>query len=162
MEDSKRGLIMIIVLNLIIIQTFAKWDENLDKGYQEEEISIIVEIDFGSDELTEEMYETSGSLNLEYLNDTWIFSANYTTHYTNSWWVWTLFSAEYDIRYTSIYYPGLGEMMESIDGIESKTNANETSGSYWALYVNGNYAEAGVSSTYLDDGDKMTWKLSTW
>ena len=34
MEDSKRGLIMIIVLNLIIIQTFAKWDENLDKGYQ--------------------------------------------------------------------------------------------------------------------------------
>ena len=53
-------------------------------------------------------------------------------------------------------------MMESIDGIESKTNVNETSGSYWALYVNEMYAEAGTSSTYLDDGDKLTWKLDTW
>ncbi len=30
MEDSKRGLIMIIVINLIIIQTFANWNENVD------------------------------------------------------------------------------------------------------------------------------------
>ena len=54
MEDSKRGLIMIIVINLIIIQTFANWDENLDKGYQEEEIAIILEIDFGTYEPGEE------------------------------------------------------------------------------------------------------------
>ena len=162
MEDSKRGLVVIIVMNLIIIHTFATWDEKFDKGYQEEEITIVVEIDFGSLEFTEEIYETSGNLDLEYVNDTWMFSANYTTHYTNSWWIWTLFSAEYNIRYTSTYYSGLGEMMESIDGIESKTNVNETSGSYWALYVNEMYAEAGTSSTYLDDGDKLTWKLDTW
>ena len=128
MEDSKRGLVVIIVMNLIIIHTFATWDEKFDKGYQEEEITIVVEIDFGSLEFTEEVYETSGNLDLEYVNDTWIFSANYTTHYTNSWWIWTLFSAEYDIGHTSTYYSGLGEMMESIDGIESKTNVNGTSG----------------------------------
>ena len=73
MEDSKRGLVVIIVMNLIIIHTFATWDEKFDKGYQEEEITIIVEIDFGSLEFTEEVYETSGNLDLEYVNDTWIF-----------------------------------------------------------------------------------------
>ena len=73
MEDSKRGLVVIIVMNLIIIHTFATWDEKFDKGYQEEEITIVVEIDFGSLEFTEEVYETSGNLDLEYVNDTWIF-----------------------------------------------------------------------------------------
>ena len=165
MEDSKRGLIMIIAINLIIIQTFANWDENLDTGYQEEEISIILEIDFGTYEPSEEnidLWLDLGFLDAEYVNGTWIFSVDYTTHYTNSWWVWTLASTEYNIRYTSTYYSGLGEMMESIDGIKSWTNANETSGRYWALYVNGNYAEAGASSTYLVNGDKMTWKLDAW
>ena len=95
MEDSKRGLIMIIVINLIIIQTFANWDENLDTGYQEEEISIILEIDFGTYEPSEEnigLWLDSGFLDAEYVNGTWIFSVDYTTHYTNSWWVWTLAS----------------------------------------------------------------------
>ena len=90
MEDSKRGLIMIIVINLIIIQTFANWDENLDKGYQEEEIVIILEIDFGTYEPGEEnidLWLDSGFLDAEYVNGTWIFSVDYTTHYTNSWWV---------------------------------------------------------------------------
>ena len=73
MEDSKRGLVVIIVMNLIIIHTFATWDEKFDKGYQEEEITIVVEIDFGSLEFTEEIYETSGNLDLEYVNDTWMF-----------------------------------------------------------------------------------------
>tara|TARA_B100000029_G_scaffold512033_1_gene607619 strand:- start:4527 stop:5015 length:489 start_codon:yes stop_codon:yes gene_type:complete len=162
MEDSKRGLIIIVVMNLIIIQTFATWNERFDKGYQEEEIVIIVEIDFGSGELNEEIYETSGNMELEYVNNTWRFIANYTTQYTNSWWIWTLFSAEYGIKYTSTYYSGLGEMIEAIDGVESKTNVNETGGRYWALYINEMYAEAGASSTYLNDGDKLTWKLDTW
>ena len=157
MKDSKRGLIMIVIINVIILQVYSN-SEDFDRGYQEEEITINLKIDFGENE--------PNNLDTENMNGANIFNVNYTTHYTNSWWIWTLVSAEYNISYTSTYYPNFGEMMESIDGIGNENqydeNGNATSGRYWALYNNGNYAETGASSTYLTDGESMMWKLSTW
>ena len=157
MKESERGLLAIIAINLIIWHIYAG-AEDFDKGYQEEEITISLEIDFGENE--------PNNLNVENINGTYVFSVEYTTHYTNSWWIWTLVSAEYNISYTSTYYPSLGEMMESIDGIGNKNqydeDGNATSGRYWALYNDEEYAETGASSTYLTDGDSMMWKIDMW
>lgn len=47
-----------------------------------------------------------------------------------------------------------GLMVDTVDGEVADYTVD---GSYWALYVNGAYAETGVSSTPVQDGDAYTW-----
>jgi hypothetical protein len=57
--------------------------------------------------------------------------------------------------FTEKNYPGLGEFIESIDGVPSQD------GSYWILYINGKSSSLGVSSATLSPGDAIEWKLGS-
>jgi hypothetical protein len=50
-------------------------------------------------------------------------------------------------------YPGIGEMVLSIDGIKPDSSH------FWAFYVNGKSSDVGASSYKLQNGDKIEWKL---
>ena len=51
--------------------------------------------------------------------------------------------------YISGYESQYGLTVESVDGEKLDW---ETSGAYWAVYVNGEYSMVGVSSIYVEDG----------
>jgi hypothetical protein len=50
-------------------------------------------------------------------------------------------------------YAGIGEFVESIDGIKPDSNH------FWAFYVNGKSFDVGASSYKPQNGDKIEWKL---
>lgn len=50
-------------------------------------------------------------------------------------------------------YPGIGEMVLSIDGIKPDSSH------FWAFYVNGKSSDVGASSYKPQNGDKIEWKL---
>jgi hypothetical protein len=50
-------------------------------------------------------------------------------------------------------YAGIGEFVESIDGIKPDSNH------FWAFYVNGKSSDVGASSYKPQNGDKIEWKL---
>lgn len=51
-------------------------------------------------------------------------------------------------------YP-FGVYITSIEGVQPKENE------YWALYVNGAYAEKGISDYALEDGMELEWRIET-
>ena len=57
--------------------------------------------------------------------------------------------------YISGYNSQYGLTVETVDGETLDWN---TSGAYWALYINGEYAITGVSSTTIEDGATYTFK----
>lgn len=57
--------------------------------------------------------------------------------------------------YISGYQSQYGLTIETVDG---ETLDWETSGAYWAVYVNGEYAMVGVSSIEIEDGATYTFK----
>lgn len=57
-----------------------------------------------------------------------------------------------DFTYTQKNYPGLGEFVDSINGVTSNN------GHYWFLYKDGKISDTGISSTYLNAGDVIEWK----
>lgn len=57
--------------------------------------------------------------------------------------------------YISGYQSQYGLTIETVDG---ETLDWETSGAYWAIYVNGEYAMVGVSSIEIEDGATYTFK----
>ena len=57
--------------------------------------------------------------------------------------------------YISGYDSQYGLTIESVDGEKLDW---ETSGAYWAIYVNGEYSMMGVSSIYVEDGATYTFK----
>ena len=58
--------------------------------------------------------------------------------------------------YISGYQSQYGLTIETVDG---ETLDWETSGAYWAVYVNGEYAMVGVSSIEIEDGATYTFKV---
>ncbi len=50
-------------------------------------------------------------------------------------------------------YSGIGEFVESIDGMKPDSQH------FWAFYVNGKSSNVGASSYVLKSGDKIEWKL---
>ena len=59
-------------------------------------------------------------------------------------------TAQFD--FTTKEFPGLGAMIESINGLE---NGN---GYYWILYINGKNSAKGASSAHVHVGDSIEWK----
>lgn len=57
--------------------------------------------------------------------------------------------------YISGYKSQYGLTVETVDG---ETLDWETSGAYWALYINGEYAMTGVSTTNIENGATYTFK----
>ncbi|MBO5339001.1 MAG: DUF4430 domain-containing protein [Clostridia bacterium] len=57
--------------------------------------------------------------------------------------------------YISGYKSQYGLTVETVDGETLDWN---TSGAYWALYINGEYAITGVSTTTIEDGATYTFK----
>ena len=57
--------------------------------------------------------------------------------------------------YISGYQSQYGLTVETVDG---ETLDWEESGAYWSLYINGEYAMTGVSSTKVEDGATYTFK----
>lgn len=57
-----------------------------------------------------------------------------------------------DFTFTSRDYPGLGEFVDSINGVQN------AGGKYWMLYVNGISATSGASLVTLATDDKVEWK----
>lgn len=51
-------------------------------------------------------------------------------------------------------YAGIGEFVESIDGVKPDSKH------FWAFYVNGVSSNVGASSYNLKNNDKIEWKLS--
>ncbi len=58
-------------------------------------------------------------------------------------------------NYISGYKSQYGLTVEVVDGEKLDWN---TSGAYWALYINGEYAPTGVDSTKIVDGATYTFK----
>lgn len=54
---------------------------------------------------------------------------------------------------TKDFGAGLGEFVETIDGIESASDE------FWAFYVNGESSTVGASSYITKDSDLIEWKL---
>ncbi len=57
--------------------------------------------------------------------------------------------------YISGYQSQYGLTVETVDGEKLDWN---TSGAYWALYINGEYAPTGVDATKIVDGATYTFK----
>lgn len=57
--------------------------------------------------------------------------------------------------YIDGYQSQYGLTVETVDG---ETLDWETSGAYWALYIDGDYAPTGVSLTKIEDGQTYTFK----
>ncbi len=57
--------------------------------------------------------------------------------------------------FTSKSYSGLGEFINSINGVSG------TAGHYWVYFVNNEEASVGVSTYVLHTGDTITWKQSS-
>lgn len=57
--------------------------------------------------------------------------------------------------YIDGYKSQYGLTVETVDG---ETLDWETSGAYWALYIDGDYAPTGVSLTKIEDGQTYTFK----
>ena len=61
-------------------------------------------------------------------------------------------AAAHQFEFKTREFPGLGVMIESINGLE---NAD---GYYWILYINWKNSEKGVSSARVTLGDSIEWK----
>ena len=55
--------------------------------------------------------------------------------------------------FTQKTYPGMGEFIESINGIAN------TSSKYWFVYVNGTESSTGVSNIIIHSGDVIDWRF---
>jgi hypothetical protein len=60
---------------------------------------------------------------------------------------------ESGLEFETKNYPGLGEFVESINGVRNG------SGNYWFLYVNGNSSSVGASQYILSSGDAIEWRF---
>jgi hypothetical protein len=52
------------------------------------------------------------------------------------------------------YGPGMGEFVESIDGVTPDSKH------YWEFFVNGKSSNVGASSYILKNGDSLEWKIA--
>jgi hypothetical protein len=57
--------------------------------------------------------------------------------------------------FTDKNYPGMGELIESINGI-SNTSAND-----WFVYVNGKESTTGASNIIIHSGDVISWRYES-
>lgn len=57
-----------------------------------------------------------------------------------------------DFSFTTRTFPGLGEFVESIGGMQNRN------GFYWTLFINGALSEYGVSSLSVMPGDVLEWR----
>lgn len=64
----------------------------------------------------------------------------------------TLLKELYPVQ-TRDFGPGLGEFVESIDGIKPEKDQ------FWAFYVNGKSSTVGASQYVMKNGDLIEWKL---
>lgn len=64
----------------------------------------------------------------------------------------SLLASTTSFTFTSKEFSGLGYRIESING---KVNAD---GTYWTLYINGEYANVGASTYVPKDNDVIEWK----
>ncbi len=53
-------------------------------------------------------------------------------------------------------YPGVGEFVTAIDGLETDSKT-----SFWAFYVNGKQSPVGASAYITKDSDELEWKVET-
>lgn len=53
-------------------------------------------------------------------------------------------------------FPGFGRYVTSIDGIPAAVVT------YWALYVDGGYADCGIDCTLVTDGSTYTFNYEQW
>jgi hypothetical protein len=60
--------------------------------------------------------------------------------------------SEGKINFTEKNYVGMGELIDSINGIKNNGNQN------WIYYVNGVEAQKGVSNYKIKSGDIVSWK----
>lgn len=60
---------------------------------------------------------------------------------------------EQDFTFTTKTFSGLGEFVESINGIANNSNQ------YWMYYIDGNLANIGVSQYTPKAGDIIVWKF---
>ena len=58
------------------------------------------------------------------------------------------------LRFKANDYPGLGSLVEEINGVKNDVKANK----YWFYYINGKSANEGVTSYVLKNNDVITWK----
>lgn len=63
-----------------------------------------------------------------------------------------LLKSDHSVQTTE--YPGLGEMVQSIDGVSADSKH------FWEFFVNGKSSNVGASSYVLKDSDAVEWKLS--
>ena len=52
------------------------------------------------------------------------------------------------------YGEDMGFFVDSINGVKSDTESNL----YWVFYINDKKSDAGISATYLNPNDTITWK----
>ncbi len=57
-----------------------------------------------------------------------------------------------NFSFQSKEYPGMGQFIESINGVKNNRDQN------WIYYVNGKKAEIGVSNYKVNNGDIISWK----
>lgn len=57
-----------------------------------------------------------------------------------------------DFSFTTRAFPGLGEFIESINGVPNDN------GFYWTLFINGALSEYGASSLSVAPGDLLEWR----
>lgn len=55
--------------------------------------------------------------------------------------------------FKATYYSGLGYFVEQIGGVKN------SGGTYWTLYVNGEYSMVGASDRRIRSGDRVEWKF---
>lgn len=53
-------------------------------------------------------------------------------------------------------YPGVGEFVTVIDGIETDSKTN-----YWGFYVNGKQSPVGANAYITKNSDKLEWKVES-
>ena len=66
----------------------------------------------------------------------------------------TKLQKEGKINFRAKNYPGMGEFIESINGIKN-------SDKNWIYYINGKKAEIGVSNYKINNGDIVSWKYES-
>ena len=59
------------------------------------------------------------------------------------------------LRFDTSYFCPYGSFVTSIDGFQESGNH------FWALYVNGTFAQLGMDTQLLNPNDKVTWEVAT-
>lgn len=84
-----------------------------------------------------------------------MYEANITPGVTTAYNLMTLARDTSDLKFKEKEFPGLGVMIEEING-QKNDNQNQM---YWVYYVNGQSATEGISTYILKDGDMIEWRF---